>query len=109
MSLRELDRACSSFACRGPAVPVSARAAAPELSSRTAPPSPASGHRSAPNTPTGVRRRLSGAQGEAGASLLERLDDETIALAIRAVRELEHVQPEVNPGSSRAHGSGLWA
>ena len=42
-----------------------------------------------PNTPAGVRRRLSGERGEPSTILLERLDDETIALAIRAVRELE--------------------
>jgi hypothetical protein len=53
-----------------------------------------------PNTPAGVRRRLSGAQGEAGAILLERLDDETIALAIRAVRELKRRWAATPPGGT---------
>lgn len=53
-----------------------------------------------PDTPTGVRRRLAGAQGATVAGLLERLDDETIALAIRAVRELERRWTALPPGGT---------
>jgi len=41
-----------------------------------------------PDTPAGVRHRLLRVGGEAVSILVERLDDETIDLAIRGVREL---------------------
>ena len=53
-----------------------------------------------PDTPSGVRRRLSGAGGEAGRILLDRLDDETIALAIRGARDLERRWAATPPGGT---------
>lgn len=50
-----------------------------------------------PDTPAGVRQRLRHG-GEAGCTLDERLDDETIAAAIRGVRELERRWAALPPG-----------
>jgi hypothetical protein len=51
-----------------------------------------------PDTPLGVRNRLAREESPAIVRLRERLDDETIALAIRGVKELDRRWTETPPG-----------
>jgi len=53
-----------------------------------------------PDTPAGVRERLTEALDETGRVLIDQLDDETIALAIRGVQRLEHQWRAIPPGES---------
>ncbi len=53
-----------------------------------------------PDTPAGARQRISAAEGERARVLLDRLDDETIALAIWGVRELDARWAVTPPGDA---------
>jgi hypothetical protein len=53
-----------------------------------------------PDTPAGVRTRLTREGGQPARALLDQLDDETIWMAINGVRELEHRWIAVPPGGT---------
>jgi hypothetical protein len=53
-----------------------------------------------PDTPAGVRDRVARANDPSLHGLLARVDDETIALAIRGVRDLERRWMAVPPGGT---------
>jgi hypothetical protein len=52
-----------------------------------------------PDTPAGVRARLSAVATNAVPALLARIDDETIETAIRGVRDLERLWIDLEPGA----------
>jgi hypothetical protein len=53
-----------------------------------------------PDTPAGVRGRVARANDPSLQDLLARVDDETIAMAIRGVRDLERSWMAVPPGGT---------
>jgi hypothetical protein len=53
-----------------------------------------------PDTPAGVRDRAARQNDRAPRDLVGKIDDQTIALAIRAVRDLEHRWLAVSPGGT---------